>query len=239
MKRQNIVPILGIIVLVVVWILWGLQSYKQNKAAGASPALPEITSATQPMTLDELHVRIKKAFDSTMPGHYSLYMDKDAGTLTLDMWVDGYNASAANAALHSRAYLEKWNSNLQDGQELCAQMQQLAEDHGHPELSVILRVVNCDDLGQIFAVFERGALTYDVVADTPPGEEVPDPASRVQPSATSSVYTDYVINAGSGIFHTPGCTYAAQIADYNRVVWKGDRLDLIAQGYKPCAWCQP
>ena len=31
----------------------------------------------------------------------------------------------------------------------------------------------CYDPGQIFAVFERGVLTYDVVADTPAGESIP------------------------------------------------------------------
>lgn len=241
MKRQNITPAVGIALCLAVTILGGLHSVRERQATQLEikPALPEITSATQPMGLDEIHLRIKKVFDSTMPGHYMLYMDKEASTLTLDMWVDGYNASTANAALHSREYLNKWNANLEDGRTLCAQMQQLASDHGHPELTIILRTVNCDDTGQIFATFERGVLTYDVVADTPPGEEVPDPASRVLPTVTAGEIHDYVVNTASAVFHLPSCSAAGQIAAYNRAVVPGDRADLIAQGYTPCGRCNP
>lgn len=239
MKRKDIAPILGVAVIVAVWILWGLQSYKKNTAAAPSPALPEITSATQPMTVDEIHLRLRQSLNGAMPGSYVLDVDKDAGTITIDMWSEGMNASVPNAALHYKEYLLKWRAQLEDMRQLGDQIQQLVSDHGHPELSVIYRLVNDDDHGQIFAVIERGEVVYDVVEDTPPGEEVPDPTSRVQPSASSSAYADYVINTNSGVFHDAACSYANQIAAYNRAAFHGDRLDLLARGLKPCERCQP
>ena len=238
--RKNLIPLFGIGLCVLVFISNLIASHSRSLASATpAPALPEITSATQPMTLDEIHLRFKKNCDASMPGHYLLDMDKESKTLTLDMWVDGYNAAVPNAALRSRTYLDKWNSSLNGERDLCAQMQQLVDDHGHPELTVVVRLVNCDDTGQIFAVFERGLLTYDVVADTPPGETVPDPSSRVQSSTTSNVLNTYVVNISSGVFHLPGCSAASQIAEYNRASFTGDRADLISQGYHPCGSCNP
>lgn len=172
--KKNLVPLIGIGLCVLVFVSNLFSTRAHEQAAGTpAPALPEITSATQPMTLDEIYLRFRKNCEGSMPGHFQLEMDKEASTLTLDMWVDGFNAAVPNSALHSREYLEKWNANLEETRQLCAQMQQLTDDHGHPELSVVVRTVNCDDPGQIFAVFERGVLTYDVVADTPAGESIP------------------------------------------------------------------
>lgn len=238
--KKKLLPLIGIGLCFLVFVSNMLTTRAHEQAAGTpAPALPEITSATQPMTLDEIYLRFRKNYESSMPGHFLLDMDKEASTLTLDMWVDGFNAAVPNSALHSREYLEKWNANLEETRELCAQMQQLTVDHGHPELSVVVRTVNCDDPGQIFAVFERGVLTYDVVADTPAGESVPDPTSRVQPTVTTSTVNTYVVNISSGVFHLPGCSAASQIADYNRGTVTGDRADLIAQGYRPCGSCNP
>lgn len=232
-------PILCVAVVVAVWILWGLQSYKKNTAAAPSPALPEITSATQPMTVDEIHLRLQRTLNASTPGHFVLEVDKDACTITIDQWSDGMNASVPNAALHYKEYLLKWRAQLENMRQLGDQIQQLVSDHGHPELSVVYRLVNDDDHGQIFAVIERGEVVYDVVEDTPPGEEVPDPTSRVQPSASSSAYGDYVINTSSGVFHDAACPYAEQVAAYNRADYHGDRLDLLARGLRPCQRCCP
>lgn len=238
MKNTKTVPVIGITVLVL-FILTNAGRGRSSSRRDPAPALPEITSATQPMTLDEIHARFRKTCEAAMPGHYIMTMDKDAAVLTVDFWTDGFNADVPNAALAYREQLGKWNANLENARDLCAQMQQLVNDHGHPELSVVIRSVNCDDLGQIFAVFERGALTYDVVADTPPGKQVPDPDSRVEPTDTASELGTYTVNSGSRHFHREDCVYASQIADYFRTTYTGDRLDLIAEGFRPCPWCEP
>ena len=241
MNRSKLVPAAGIAVVLLVWLLVGLRSYKENTAAreAAKPALPVITSAAQPMTVDEIHLRLQRTLNVTMPGNYLLDVDKDAGTITIDQWMDGLGASFPNAALHYKEYLLKWRSTLEDMRQVGEQTQQLIDDHGHPELSLIWRLVNDDDHGQIFAVIERGKLVYDVVADTPPGEAVPDPSSRVLPTETATAYADYVINTASDIFHRASCSAAEQIAAYNRASFTGDRADLIAQGFRPCELCDP
>lgn len=239
MRQKDITPIIGLSVIVAIWILWGLQAYREKEAASPSTALPEITSATQPMTVDEIHLHLRRSLDAASPGFYALDVDKEAGTITVDQWSDGFNADAANAALRSKEYLLKWNGTLQNARELGEQIQNLVSDHGHPELTVIYRVVNDDDHGQIFAVVERGALIYDVVADTPPGEQVPDPSIRVTPTETQIEQSRYVVNTASGVFHAASCTCASQIADYNRASFTGDRADLISQGLRPCEICKP
>lgn len=236
--KKNIVPILGITVLVLL-ILTNAGRGQSSSRRDPAPALPEITSATQPMTVDEIHARFKRVFDQTMPGQYAMAVDKDAGTITVDQWSEGMDATVPNMALVNRDQLKKWNSSLENLRSLGEDMQTQVSNHGHPELSVVWRLVNCDDLGQVFAVVERGVLTYDVVADTPPGETVPDPNSRVAPTDTVSELGTYVVNTGTRHFHRESCTYAVQIASYNRAVFTGDRVDLIAQGFTPCAWCDP
>lgn len=240
MKSSKLVPAAGIAVVLLVWFLWGLHSLKENKRTRVElqPALPVITSETQPMTVDELHVRIRRILDSVLPDSYYLDVDKDAETITVDFWT-GLNADAANLALQRADYLRKWNDTLAGIADTCADMQTQVSYHGHPEYSVVFRLVNDDDRGQVFAVIERGKIVYDVVADTPPGEEVPDPTSRVQPTETATAYADYVINTASGIFHRASCSAAEQIASYNRENFHGDRYDLILRGLAPCGLCDP
>lgn len=238
MKRQNILPIAAIALLLVMIIASAAREVGARRVE-VPPALPEITSATQPMTVDEIHARLIRTFDAASPGCYYLEVDKGAATITVDVWSEGFNATVPNAALHYREYLTKWRSNLENMRQLGDQTQQLISDHGHPEISFILRLVNDDDHGQIFAVIERGEVVYDVVEDTPAGQEVPDPASRVLPGETATVYLGYVVNTNSGVFHLATCAWADDIAAYNRMDYTGDRADLIAQGYKPCSYCDP
>lgn len=241
MKSSKAVPASGIAVILALWLLWGLQSYKQNTAAreAAKPALPEISSDVQPMSVDELHARFRRVLDAGMPGCYQLDVDKDAGTVTVDFWTEGFDAAAVNAALRSREYLNKWNAAAANVADLCADFQTQASNHGHPELTVIVRLVNCDDAGQIFAAAERGVLIFDVVADTPAGEEIPDPTRRVHASASLYELHDFVVNTNSGVFHRPSCSWVDDIADYNRASFTGDRADLIARGLRPCQYCEP
>lgn len=51
--------------------------------------------------------------------------------------------------------------------------------------------------------------------------------------------TEYVININSKVFHKPNCQAADKISKKNRKEWKGNREDLIADGYKPCKMCKP
>lgn len=235
MRKSLLVPLLGILALL---LIVGSNAFKSSPAPVA-PALPVITSDVQPMTVDELHARFRRSLGSEMSGHYSLAVDKDAHTIACDMWSDGFDAAAVNGALHARDLLQRWNTDTAKICGLCADMQEQVVNHGHDEYTVIMRLVNCDDLGQIFAVAERGVLVYDVVEDTPPGGVVPDPTKRLDATNTDTVYGDYVLNVYSRVFHSADCQYAPQLAAVYRSDFVGHRDELLAKGFFPCAYCQP
>lgn len=229
-------PLIGILILVAAI---AASAFSRKAPEPVAPALPVITSEVQPMTVDELHARFLRALEAEMSGHYSLAVDKDAHTITCDIWFDGFDAVAVNTALRSRDYLQRWNTNTAEICELCNDMQGQVVNHGHDEYAVTVRLVNCEDLGQVFAVAERGALVYDVVEDTPPGGEIPDPTKRVRSSETSETYGNYVLNLYSKVIHTTDCQYAPQLFEHWRSEYNGMYDDLIAGGYRPCKICNP
>lgn len=240
--RQNRLPLICIAFLLLFFLLNAIRtsSLRQMEALPASspaPALPEITSDTQPMTVDELRLRVMKTLDAAAPGCYSLDVDREAGTFTVCEWAPGFDVPALNESLHSLDRLRQWNSLTASVCELCADLQTQLDQHGHPELTAVFHIVNCDDFSQIFATAERGVLVYDVVDATPAGEEIPDPLGG-QASADGGMNT-YVVNISSGVFHSPGCSAAGQISGSNRATFTGARADLIAQGYTPCGSCNP
>ena len=229
-------PLIGILILVAAI---AASAFSRKAPDLVAPALPVITSEVQPMTVDELHARFLRALEAEMSGHYSLAVDKDAHTITCDIWFDGFDAVAVNTALRSRDYLQRWNTNTAEICELCDDMQGQVVNHGHDEYAVTVRLVNCEDFGQVFAVAEHGALVYDVVADTPPGGEIPDPTRRVRSTETSETYGNYVLNLYSKVIHTTDCQYAPQLFEHWRSEYNGMYDDLIAGGYRPCKICNP
>ena len=229
-------PLIGILILVAAI---AASAFSRKAPDPVAPALPVITSEVQPMTVDELHARFLRALEAEMSGHYSLAVDKDAHTITCDIWFDGFDAVAVNTALRSRDYLQRWNTNTAEICELCDDMQGQVVNHGHDEYAVTVRLVNCEDFGQVFAVAEHGALVYDVVADTPPGGEIPDPTRRVRSTETAETYGNYVLNLYSKVFHTTDCQYAPQLFEHWRSEYNGMYDDLIAGGFRPCNICNP
>lgn len=235
MKKDWLTPLVGILVLLCLPPL----AVMKNRPEPVKPALPVILSDTQPMSVDELHARFKRILDAANPGHYFFTVDKDAMTFTLDQWVDGVNVRFVNQSLKTREYLNKWNGSASAIADLCGDFHRQIEQHGHPEYSMIIRLVNCDDFSQIFAVAENGVLVYDVVADTPPGGEIPDPTMRVTSTNTQNIYGDFILNLYSKVIHTPECEYAPQLFAKWRSEYTGLYEELLARGYRPCKICSP
>jgi len=50
---------------------------------------------------------------------------------------------------------------------------------------------------------------------------------------------EYVLNTKSGKFHLPECQSVTDISAKNKKTYRGDRANLLAQGYEPCARCHP
>mgnify|MGYP003305689916 CR=1 FL=1 len=114
MKTDKLTPTVGIVVVLLSVFLYARQAEQRVANRTPSPALPVITSETQIMTIDEIHARLLRVLNETMPGNYVLDVDKDAQTITIDTWADKTGAAVPNAALHYMDYLTKW-SNLVTG----------------------------------------------------------------------------------------------------------------------------
>jgi DNA-entry nuclease len=50
---------------------------------------------------------------------------------------------------------------------------------------------------------------------------------------------DYVANKKSKIFHLPFCSSVNSMNEENKIYHKGEREQLIANGYTPCKKCCP
>lgn len=74
-----------------------------------------------------------------------------------------------------------------------------------------------------------------VVIDYATGESWADTGDNDDAESAAS----YVLNTGSGKFHTVDCPSVGTISAGNREDWQGSRSDLIAMGYKPCGSCHP
>jgi DNA-entry nuclease len=53
------------------------------------------------------------------------------------------------------------------------------------------------------------------------------------------VNASYILNTNSKKFHRPDCSSVGKMADKNKKEFKGDRNDLINDGYTPCKNCNP
>ena len=49
----------------------------------------------------------------------------------------------------------------------------------------------------------------------------------------------YILNKNTHKFHLPDCSGAADIKEKNREEFNGTREEVLAQGYEPCARCDP
>ena len=49
----------------------------------------------------------------------------------------------------------------------------------------------------------------------------------------------YILNINSKKFHLADCSSADKISEKNKQVYKGNRNDLIDDGYEPCGFCHP
>jgi len=228
-------PLIGILILAAAIAV----SAFSRKAPEPPTPLPVVTSDTQLLSVDQIHLHFRDQLNYATNGNSALDVDKDALTVTADLWEPSLTPDALNTALHDRDALNTWHDNVSQIVNISGSMQDYISNHGHGEYAVTVRLVNCEDLGQVFAVAERGALVYDVVEDTPPGGEIPDPTKRVRSTDTSETYGNYVLNLYSKVIHTTDCQYAPQLFEHWRSEYNGMYDELIAGGYRPCKICNP
>ena len=71
------------------------------------------------------------------------------------------------------------------------------------------------------------------------GSAIPDADEGVSEEIGGENTKTYVINTSTGKFHTETCHYATSMKEENRLVFKGDREELIENNYSPCSTCRP
>lgn len=228
-------PLIGILILAA---SIAVSAFSRKSPEPPAP-LPIVSSDTQLLSVDQIHLHFRDQLNYATNGNFALDVDKDALTITADLWENSLTAASVNTALHDRDALNTWHDNVSQIVTISGSMQDYVSNHGHDEFAVAVRLVNCEDLGQVFAVAERGALVYDVVEDTPPGGEIPDPTWRVRSTETAETYGNYVLNLYSKVIHTTDCQYAPQLYEHWRSEYNGMYDDLIADGYRPCKICNP
>lgn len=64
-------------------------------------------------------------------------------------------------------------------------------------------------------------------------------ATPIEEDKTPTSEIRYVLNTNTKKFHNPTCSSVKTIKDSNMQEYKGDREDLISQGYDPCKRCNP
>ena len=62
---------------------------------------------------------------------------------------------------------------------------------------------------------------------------------EIAPSPDTPVGTTYILNINTHKFHYPSCSSVGRMSNANKQEYTGSRDEIIAQGYSPCANCNP
>lgn len=74
---------------------------------------------------------------------------------------------------------------------------------------------------------------------TQPEQTEPTESVATEPPETGGAVISYILNINSYVFHCPDCVSVSKMSDKNKQEYTGTREELIEQGFKPCANCDP
>ena len=96
-------------------------------------------------------------------------------------------------------------------------------------------------IGIDYATGDSWRMSDGVPAYTPEdGDTQADGAAgQADVPQSAPVEVTYILNVNTGKFHLPGCRSVKQMKDKNKREVMSTREDMIAQGYSPCANCNP
>ncbi|MDD6234373.1 MAG: DNA/RNA non-specific endonuclease [Lachnospiraceae bacterium] len=93
-----------------------------------------------------------------------------------------------------------------------------------------------------YSVEDNGAgICFNVFCyNVQPGIEIDYATGDSSQAEISTEFTHtYVLNTNTMKFHMPDCSSVSKIKEKNKQIFKGNRDDIIAQGYTPCRQCNP
>ena len=151
--------VVGIILLFVVVFVFndintpGGISFSGNNTPGSY--------SVQKMTSAEIAQKIDKSMEATMPGAYRSELDLENELFKVEMW-NSFTSDTIET-LRSGLGLDRWEKVNNEVISLCDNMQSRFTDNGHPEITVVLSLVDPDDQENVFLTAARGVVGYDVV----------------------------------------------------------------------------
>lgn len=120
------------------------------------------------------------------------------------------------------------------------QMEALSVEDGGADICFNVYVYNVQPGIEIDYATGNSWLSDDASAgDAGAADKSGSSDSKLSGSGNSSEVHSYVLNTSSKKFHDPDCGSVYDMSPSNRSNFKGNRADLIKQGYAPCGNCKP
>lgn len=154
----------GIVVGFIALLIIVYVSNSLNTPGGLDPFTGGTSSARstpKPQTATEIAKRVDASMERSMPGSFRSEYDELDSVYKIDMW-DNYTAQDIET-LQDGLGLDRWKSSCEQVVSLCDDMQHIFDNNGHPEVTVVLSLVDTEDHDYVFATAARGVIGYDVV----------------------------------------------------------------------------
>lgn len=157
---KNFLAVIGGIVVGIVALL--VIVYVSSVSNMANSGLtPPSKSTPRPQTATQIANRITASMEKSSPGEFSSEYDELESLYKVSMW-SGYTQKEIET-LQSGLGLDRWDSSCEQIIGLCDDMQHIFDNNGHPEVTVVLSLVDPEDHDTVFATAARGVIGYDVV----------------------------------------------------------------------------
>ena len=147
--------VVGFIVLMVIVYVSNVNSMP----TGGLPASARSTS--KQMTATGIANKITASLEKSMPGEFSSEYDELELLYKVSLW-SGYTREEIET-LQDGLGLDRWDSSCEQIIGLCNDLQQIFDSNGHPEVTVVMSLVDPEDHDYVFATAARGIVGYDIV----------------------------------------------------------------------------
>lgn len=155
-KNKVVMCVVGVLILLI------LAFYIKNWDAFSQPRVKSEGTARYISKQDAVDKAIRE-LKELFPGHSLSEWDETADILTLSIWIDGSQLTAAKAKDGSQAARAAWKSLTDDLTAAGAAWQKSFDEAGHKTM-VVMRLLNPDNHELALASVRRGELTYDCVS---------------------------------------------------------------------------
>ena len=119
------------------------------------------TNARAKMTSADIAAKLDATMNNSMPGEFRSELDAENELYKVDMW-NSFTRDTIES-MQSGVGIDRWTEVRKELIDLTADMQSRFSDNGHPEITVVLSIVDPEDHDYVFATAARGVVGYDIV----------------------------------------------------------------------------